>query len=53
MEFIDTVAALDRHYGTPGEASRVKVARRMTPRGEPGGRQADTFGLITGERALD
>ncbi len=31
MEFIETVEALEGHYGTPGEASLVKVARRMTP----------------------
>ncbi|MCB2116493.1 MAG: pyridoxamine 5'-phosphate oxidase family protein [Rhodobacteraceae bacterium] len=31
MEFLDTLDALHAHYGTPGEASLVKVARRMTP----------------------
>ncbi|WP_284165753.1 pyridoxamine 5'-phosphate oxidase family protein [Frigidibacter sp. SD6-1] len=31
MRFIDTVAELESHYGTPVEASIVKVARRMTP----------------------
>lgn len=31
MEFITTLAALESHYGTPGEAAMVKVARRMTP----------------------
>ncbi|WP_347312208.1 pyridoxamine 5'-phosphate oxidase family protein [Defluviimonas sp. SAOS-178_SWC] len=31
MEFIETPAALERLYGTPGAASLVKVARRMTP----------------------
>lgn len=31
FEFIDDVAALEALYGTPGEASLAKVARRMTP----------------------
>lgn len=31
MEFLDSIAALEAHYGTPGEAATVKVARRMTP----------------------
>ena len=31
MEFITTLPALEALYGTPGEASLVKVARRMTP----------------------
>ncbi len=31
MEFIDSIEALESHYGTPGQASLVKVARRMTP----------------------
>ncbi len=31
MEFIDSVTALEAIYGTPGTASLVKVARRMTP----------------------
>ena len=31
MERIETVEALEALYGTPGEASLVKVARRMTP----------------------
>lgn len=31
MEFIDSIEALEALYGTPGEASLVKVARRMTP----------------------
>lgn len=31
MEFIGRIAALEGHYGTPGQASLVKVARRMTP----------------------
>jgi len=29
--FIADVGALEMHYGTPGEAALVKVARRMTP----------------------
>ena len=31
MEFITTLPALEALYGTPGEASLFKVARRMTP----------------------
>ena len=31
MHFIETVEQLETHYGTPVEASIVKVARRMTP----------------------
>lgn len=31
MEFITTLPALEALYGTPGEASLAKVARRMTP----------------------
>ena len=31
MEFITTLQALEEHYGTPGEASLIKVARQMTP----------------------
>jgi PPOX class probable FMN-dependent enzyme len=31
MEFIDSVTDLEALYGEPGEASLVKVARRMTP----------------------
>ena len=31
MEFITSLPALEALYGTPGEASLVKVARRMTP----------------------
>ncbi|MEZ5731915.1 MAG: pyridoxamine 5'-phosphate oxidase family protein [Paracoccaceae bacterium] len=31
MEFLDSEAALSAHYGTPGQASLAKVARRMTP----------------------
>ncbi|MEO0363686.1 MAG: pyridoxamine 5'-phosphate oxidase family protein, partial [Pseudomonadota bacterium] len=31
MEPIDDVAALEALYGAPGEASLVKVARRLTP----------------------
>lgn len=31
MRFIASVEALERRYGTPGEASLLKVARRMTP----------------------
>ncbi len=31
MDFIASVQELERHYGTPGEASLLKVARRMTP----------------------
>ena len=31
MEFITTLPALEERYGTPGEASLAKVARRMTP----------------------
>lgn len=31
MEFIETLSALEQHYGVPGEAATVKVAARMTP----------------------
>lgn len=31
MKFIENVEELEGHYGTPGEASLLKVARRMTP----------------------
>ena len=31
MEMIDSIAALEAIYGTPGEASILKVARQMTP----------------------
>ncbi len=31
MEFIDDIATLESHYGTPGSASLRKVARRLTP----------------------
>lgn len=31
MRFIATVEELEGHYGTPGEAAVLKVARRMTP----------------------
>lgn len=31
MDYITDIAALEALYGTPGEASLVKVARRMTP----------------------
>ncbi|MGB5835773.1 MAG: pyridoxamine 5'-phosphate oxidase family protein [Albidovulum sp.] len=31
MEFIANIADLEAHYGTPGQASLIKVARRMTP----------------------
>ena len=31
MDIIRTIEELERHYGTPGQASLVKVARRMTP----------------------
>lgn len=31
MEFIGSIAALEAHYGAPGQAALVKVARRMTP----------------------
>ncbi|HQU68473.1 MAG TPA: pyridoxamine 5'-phosphate oxidase family protein [Albidovulum sp.] len=31
MRFIASVEELEGHYGTPGEASLLKVARRMTP----------------------
>ena len=31
MEFVEDIDALEALYGTPGEASLVKVARRMTP----------------------
>lgn len=31
MEFFRTVEELERHYGAPGHASVIKVARRMTP----------------------
>ncbi len=31
MEFIDTIAALEAQYGTPSEASLVKVATRLSP----------------------
>jgi PPOX class probable FMN-dependent enzyme len=31
MHFIDTIEQLEGHYGTPAEASLVKVARRLTP----------------------
>ncbi|MFC2968418.1 pyridoxamine 5'-phosphate oxidase family protein [Acidimangrovimonas pyrenivorans] len=31
MRFLEDVAELEALYGTPGEASLVKVARRMTP----------------------
>ncbi|MFD1913302.1 MSMEG_1061 family FMN-dependent PPOX-type flavoprotein [Halodurantibacterium flavum] len=31
MELITNIEALERHYGTPGEAATAKVARRMTP----------------------
>lgn len=30
-DFIRDIAALEAHYGSPGEASLAKVARRMTP----------------------
>ncbi|MEL6793567.1 MAG: pyridoxamine 5'-phosphate oxidase family protein [Pseudomonadota bacterium] len=31
MKFVETTEELEALYGTPGEASLVKVARRMTP----------------------
>lgn len=31
MEFLDTLEALESHYGTPGPAATRKVARQMTP----------------------
>lgn len=31
MEFIATLDALHRHYGTPGQAATVKVTPRLTP----------------------
>ena len=31
MKFVETTEELETLYGTPGEASLVKVARRMTP----------------------
>lgn len=31
MDFITSVEALEKHYGSPGEAALVKVARRLTP----------------------
>jgi predicted pyridoxine 5'-phosphate oxidase superfamily flavin-nucleotide-binding protein len=31
MEFVTSIDALEALYGKPGEASLVKVARRMTP----------------------
>ncbi|MHC9236307.1 pyridoxamine 5'-phosphate oxidase family protein [Pseudooceanicola sp. 502str34] len=31
MEFIDSIEALEAHYGTPGAAAMRKVADRMTP----------------------
>ena len=31
MQAITSVEELERHYGTPGQASMIKVARRMTP----------------------
>lgn len=31
MEYIEDIAALESHYGTPPKAALVKVARRMTP----------------------
>lgn len=31
MEFIEDIESLEARYGAPGEASLVKVARRMTP----------------------
>lgn len=31
MEFIRDIATLESHYGAPGEAALVKVARRITP----------------------
>ncbi|MCK8464497.1 pyridoxamine 5'-phosphate oxidase family protein [Aliiroseovarius sp. S1339] len=31
MDFIATLQDLEAHYGTPGEASLVKVARHLTP----------------------
>ncbi len=31
MEFIEDIATLEAHYGTPGEASLVKVAYELTP----------------------
>ncbi len=31
MELIETIDALEAHYGTPGEASLRKVATRLTP----------------------
>ena len=31
MEYVESIEALEALYGTPGEASLVKVARQMTP----------------------
>ena len=31
MDFIENLAELESHYGKPGQASLVKVARQMTP----------------------
>ncbi|OWU85419.1 pyridoxamine 5'-phosphate oxidase [Oceanicola sp. 22II-s10i] len=31
MQYLDTIEALEAHYGTPGEAAIKKVADRLTP----------------------